>query len=240
METRGTIVILIDALGYEIVQRHGFRPSGLSNPVRIETVLGFSQAALTTILTGLSPSEHGLWMMYAFADDHSPFKWLRAVPFSTERRRLRNSIRWVLDHLLKVGSYYSLYSIPREIFPHLDLPARRKMFAPGGAAPHRNIFDELEARGTAWRAWDHTGEEEEAFDALEQSIEAKNENFRFLYTAGLDSTMHRHGTNGEQVKRHLEWYSDRIERIIARTRDQRSVGAGFCLSSVPRRSASSR
>jgi len=226
MEKRGTIVILIDALGYEIVERHGFKPSGLSNPARVKTVLGFSQAALTTILTGLEPSEHGLWMMYAFAGGHSPFRWLRTVPISSERRRLRNSIRWVLDHLYRVGSYYSLYSVPREVFPYLDLPARRRMFGPGGAGPKRNIFDDLEARGDAWRAWDYTVEEEEAFDALERSVERGDDAFRFLYTAGLDSTMHGHGTGGEPVRCHLDWYSDRIERIIAQTRGERVVVLG--------------
>jgi hypothetical protein len=226
MEKRGTIVILIDALGFEIVERHGLRPAGLSDPARVETVLGFSQAALTTILTGLKPSMHGLWMMYAFTDGHSPFRWLRGLPISSERRRLRDSVRWVLDHLYGVRSYYSLYSVPREIFPHLDLPARRRMFGPEGAGPKRNIFDELEARGAVWRAWDYSVEEEEAFDALELSVERGDGSFRFLYTAGLDSTMHRHGTGGEQVRCHLEWYGDRIERIISRARGERIVVLG--------------
>ena len=140
MKDGGTIVILIDALGHEIVERHGFRPSGLSKPARVETVLGFSQAALTTILTGLEPSRHGLWMMYSFAERHSPFSWLGLVPFSSERRILRNSIRLVLDRLYRIESYYSLYSIPRKVFPNLDLPARRipRDFVCGGLrrAPH--------------------------------------------------------------------------------------------------------
>jgi hypothetical protein len=226
MKGRGTIVILIDALGYEIVERHGFMPSGLSRSSRLETVLGFSQAALTTILTGLEPSRHGLWMMYAFADSPSPFRWLRFVPVSSERRLLRNSIHWVLDHLYSIRSYYSLYSVPREMFPHLDLPARSRMFAPGGAGSERNIFDELETRGITWHVWDYTVDEEEAFDGLERSIERGDEAFRLLYTAGLDSTMHRHGTEGEQVRCHLDWYRDRIERILAKTRGERVVVMG--------------
>jgi hypothetical protein len=226
MEKRGTIVILIDALGYEIVERHRFRPSGLSDPARMETILGFSQAALTTILTGLEPSRHGLWMMYAFADRHSPFQWLRMVPLSSERRLLRNSIRWVLDNLYKIRSYYSLYGIPKGILPYLDLSARARVFGPGGADPERSIFDELEARGTTWRVWDYRVDEEEAFDALERSVERGDDAFRLLYTAGLDSAMHRHGTGDEQVGCLLDWYSDRIERILAKTRGERIVVMG--------------
>ena len=226
MEERGTTVILIDALGHEIVKRHGFLPSGLSKPRNMPTVLGFSQAALTTILTGLSPAEHGLWMMYSFAAGSSPFRWIGMLPVSSRRRLLRNSIRWVLDHIYHVDSYYSLYDVPREILIHLDLPARSRMFGPGGAGKHMNIFDELEARRTNWISWDHTVPEERAFDELERAVESGDHGFRFLYTAGLDSTMHRYGTKGEQTRCHLGWYRDRIERIVSRCGGGRVVVLG--------------
>ncbi len=226
MEKRGTIVILIDALGYEIVERHRFAPAGLTAPARVETILGFSQAALTTILTGLEPSGHGLWMMYAFANRRSPFQWLRMVPVSSERRMLRNSIRWVLDHLYGIGAYYSLYSIPRKILPYLDLPARAGTFGPRGAGSSRNIFDDIEARGAAWRVWDYSVDEEKAFDELERSVERGDDSFRLLYTAGLDAAMHEHGTADERVACLLEWYGDRIERIIAKTRGERVLVLG--------------
>ena len=61
------VVILIDALGFDLAERYGMHPRGLHTRVRLETVLGFSQAALTSIVTGLRPDEHGLWMMYSFA-----------------------------------------------------------------------------------------------------------------------------------------------------------------------------
>jgi hypothetical protein len=226
MEKKDTIVILIDALGYEIVEKHRFRPTGLSKPASVETVLGFSQAALTTILTGLEPDRHGLWMMYAFAGRRSPFGWLRMVPLSSERRLLRNTIRWVLDHIYRIDSYYSLYSIPKGILSHLDLPARGRMFGPGGADPARNIFDDIERRGGMWRTWDYRLDEEEAFDALERSVERGDGGFRLLYTAGLDAVMHRYGTGDERVGCLLEWYSDRIERIIAKSKGERVVVLG--------------
>ena len=226
MDGRGTIVILIDALGYDLAVRYGFRPSGMSRPSMVRTVLGFSQAALTTMLTGLEPSRHGLWMMYAFSDGHSPFRWLRLVPCSSERRLLRNAVSLVLSRLYGVESYYSLYSVPREVLPYLDLSARRRMFAPGGAGAVRNIFDELAGRGDAWRVWDHTTDERESFDALERTVERGDRSFRLLYTAGLDSLLHRYGTGAAQVGRRLEWYRDRIERILAKTSGERIVVLG--------------
>jgi len=67
---------------------------------------------------------------------------------------------------------------------------------------------------------------EEAFDALERSVERGDGTFRMLYTAGLDSTMHRHGTRGEQTACHLDWYRDRIERILAKTKGERVLLLG--------------
>ncbi|MCK4236573.1 MAG: hypothetical protein KAX38_05605, partial [Candidatus Krumholzibacteria bacterium] len=110
-----TVVILIDALGFELAARHRFHPGGLTNRVRLGTVLGFSQAALTSIFTGLTPDRHGLWMMYSFAHGSSAFGWLRLIPksVSSEKLWLRRLIRWKLENLDGVRSYYSLYSVPR-------------------------------------------------------------------------------------------------------------------------------
>ena len=85
---RGTVVILIDALGHSIARRHGFRPADLPVAARLRTVLGFSQAAIASILTGVMPDRHGLWMMYSFARNGSPFGWLRLVPRGVSAQRL--------------------------------------------------------------------------------------------------------------------------------------------------------
>lgn len=228
MEQHETVVILIDALGFELAERHGFWPSCLPERARLQTVLGYSQAALTTILTGCDPSDHGLWMMYAFAGRGSPFSWLGVLPpaVSAERLWLRNAIRWTLSRLYRVRSYYSLYSVPRSILPHLDLPARKKMFALGGAGKATNIFDWMEQCKKRWRIWDYTVPEGKAFDGLERSLEAREADFYLLYTSGLDAIMHSDGTTGEGVRRRLEWYGDRIERIAEKARGGRVVVLG--------------
>ena len=210
---RCTVVILIDALGYELAE--GFSPAGLEQRVRLRSILGFSQAALTTILTGCDPQDHGLWMMYSFAGKSSPFSWLKYLPgsISSKRLLLRNAIRWKLDRLDGLRSYYSLYEVPRSVLPNLDLPSKERMFGPGGAGKTTNIFDHLKRTGEKWRVWDYRVDESLAFDELEHELKTAHEGFYMLYTAGLDSTMHRHGAHGEQVERKLSWYRERIERI---------------------------
>ena len=107
-----TVVVIIDALGFELAERHGFQISQLPHRARLGTVLGFSQAALASILTGRAPDEHGLWMMYSFAGRASPFAWLAFVPLRVSSRRLwlRRLIRWNLERV-------HIHSPPSEQMP---------------------------------------------------------------------------------------------------------------------------
>ncbi len=214
--TRQTVVIIIDALGFELAERYGMRPGGLPVRIRLETVLGFSQAALTSIVTGLRPGEHGLWMMYSFCPKASPFRWMKALPksISPERLWLRRLMRWKLESVDDVKSYYSLYSVPREVFPYLDLPARNNLFVPGGGGAARTIFDELEKRKLRPFVRDYRTPEEIAFDDLEQALSRRETPFYLLYTAGLDALLHQYGSGDGRVPERLEWYRERIERII--------------------------
>jgi len=217
---RSMIVILIDALGLTIAERHGFHPSSLPSKARLKTVLGFSQAALASIFTGLMPEKHGLWLMYSFAREKSPFAWLALVPRSVSARRLwlRRLIRWNLACVSRVRGYYSLYDVPREIFPHLDLPARRDMFMARGAGTAPTIFDDLDGSAAPHMVWDHRTPETRAFDELEEAVRSEKASFYLLYTAGLDSDMHRYGTKAPRVKEHLAWYRDRIDRVAGAAR----------------------
>lgn len=210
------VVILIDALGFDLAERYGMHPKGLHVRVRLETVLGFSQAALTSIVTGLRPDEHGLWMMYSFAASGTPFGWMKVIPksVSAERLWLKRLIRWKLESVDDVKSYYSLYCIPREIFPYLDLPARSSLFVPGGAGTVPSVFDEMERRNIRRFIRDYRTPEAIAFDDLERAIIKREARFYLLYTAGLDALLHRYGSGDERVAERLEWYRGRVERII--------------------------
>ena len=215
-----TIVILIDALGFSLVERHGFHPADLPSKARLKTVLGFSQAALASIFTGVMPDRHGLWMMYSFAQDGSPFAWLRFVPRRVSARKLwlRRLIGWNLARVSRVRGYYSLYDVPRSVFPFLDIPAREDMFAPRGGGSAPTVFDRLEKDRATRMVWDYRTIEVRAFDELEEAIGAKRASFYLLYTAGLDSDLHRYGTTAPQVGERLSWYRERIARVCAAAR----------------------
>lgn len=214
---KSTIVILIDALGSSLAERHGFRPAALPAKARLGTVLGFSQAALASIFTGVMPDRHGLWMMYSFARSGSPFAWLRLVPGGVSARRLwlRRTIRWHLAHVAGVRGYYSLYDVPRDVLPHLDIPARGDIFAPRGGGDAKTIFDWLADEGVNRLVWDYRTDEARAFGELEEAARGRRASFYLLYTAGLDADLHRFGTAAPGIREHLAWYAERIGSIAA-------------------------
>ena len=115
--------------------------------------------------------------MYSFAGAGSPFGWLRLLPgfLSTDRLWLRRCIDWSLKHVHGVDSYYSLYSIPRHVLMHLDLPARGDLFAAAGIEGARSISDDAAASGGAWAVWDYRMDERHAFDELERRLKRPRE-----------------------------------------------------------------
>ncbi|MCK5619391.1 MAG: nucleotide pyrophosphatase, partial [Candidatus Krumholzibacteria bacterium] len=56
-----TIVLLIDALGWEIAERFEFCKGLSLRRAPLGTVLGYSSAAIPSLLSGALPSEHGAW-----------------------------------------------------------------------------------------------------------------------------------------------------------------------------------
>lgn len=223
METdRRTAVILIDALGEELAREHGFAPPSLLHRTALRTVLGFSQAALTSILTGAPPAAHGLWMMYRFEPRHSPFRFVAVLePMGgTGRRWTRGLIRRKIAAIDRVTGYYSLYRIPAGVLRRLDLPARRSVFEPGGGGRRRSILDEASRRGELF-VRDFRTPSRRAFDELEEALGAGSASFSLLYTAELDADLHEHGTRDPRVGERLDALARRIERIAERFPDLR-------------------
>jgi hypothetical protein len=215
------VLIIIDALGYELVRKHAFGPEGLSDPVKLETVPGFSQSALTSIMTGVNPDKHELWMMYSFAKKDGPFRFIRSVPGMVDTSRLwvRRFLNWKLTRLDGVSAYYNLYDVPGTILPYLDLPARKRLFEPGSVSGNRTILDRALDAGMNIRVWDYETPEEKAFEELKSVLNEKGDGFYLLYTAGLDAVMHTTGTGSNETKKKLEWYGEKIEELVSKQDD---------------------
>lgn len=207
---RRLVVLLVDALGFELAARTPGFAAALPHRRRLETVLGFSSGALPTLFTGRLPCEHGRWLMYRRArpgvrTPFAGFRWLGALP-----PRLRRS--WKLSRLLTqlvarrgVRGYFSIYEVPRELLAEFDLAEREDIFAPGGL-PGGSFWDTVERSGVRWRGWNWRTLEADALAAAARTLAEGPEDLVFCYTADLDALLHREGSGGAGVRERLARY----------------------------------
>jgi len=206
-----TVVFLIDALGWEIVQRFDFCAELLENRSGLGTVLGYSSAAIPSLLSGAAPSEHGQWAMWRkAAPEASPFGYLRFVPplpHPLEWRTRRLVRRWT-DRRGLIEGYYDLYEIPVHLLCEFDVSQHRDPYQPGGLGCE-TVFDRFVSKGISYRMWYYKTPEADNMGALLEALPG-DDDVLFLYTAELDALMHRVGIFDTAVEKKLRGY----ERFI--------------------------
>jgi hypothetical protein len=211
------IVLLVDALGWELAARvPGFVPE-LTSRRRLDTILGFSSGALPTIFTGEMPSRHGRWLMYRRASGPSPFSGFGALGWAPPRLLRSWKVGRLLHQVVRargVRGYYNLYEVPRALLAEFDLAERDDIFAPGGL-PCPSLWDTLARRGVRWRSWNWRTPEAANLAALEAAAGGEEEDLLFCYTADLDAQFHREGSSGAGVRARIVRYGEMLARIEA-------------------------
>ncbi len=137
------VVFLIDALGWRIAERFGFCRELFEKRAPLDTVLGYSSAAIPSLLSGTTPSEHGAWAMWRRADEgRSPFRYLRYVPKLPHALdwRVRNLVRRFTNRRRLIDGYYDLYEIPVHLLARFDV-AQHKRVGPATRARRRDQPD---------------------------------------------------------------------------------------------------
>jgi hypothetical protein len=214
------VVILVDALGWELATRTPGFASGLTERRKLATILGFSSGALPTLFTGRMPCEHGRWLMYRRAGGGTPFAGFGATRWLPRRLRQGPRLGAILTRVVAsrgVRGYFHLYDVPRDLLPQFDLAERDDPFAPRGL-PGGALWDTLEERRIRWAGWNWRTPEREAAGALVERVARGDERFLFLYTADLDARLHREGSEGAAVRESLAGYAALVTRIEAAAR----------------------
>ena len=161
-----SLFIFIDALGWELMRRHTFLDDILTVKAPLASVLGYSSTCIPTILTGVSPREHGHLSFFYYQPTTSPFglcRWLSLLPTSLTRRgRVRHLLSKCLQRYYGYTGYFQLYNMPLRHLPLFDYSEKRDIYEPGGmntGVP--TIFDILRDRHipfhvSDWRASEHS------------------------------------------------------------------------------------
>ncbi len=219
---RRVLVVFVDALGDQQLERFGSTLSALPHRRSLRGVLGYSSGALATVLTGVSPSEHGRMCLFSARPDGAPsllapLAWLGLLPrIVHERGRLRRALAKALAYAAGLTGYVALHRVPPEAFPWLDLPEREDLFTASeiGGAP-TFLARAREAGRTVYASpWQLP--EEERLAHAHAALVARPPDLAFLYCAGLDGVLHAEGNDGQRARS----VRARIAGHVERARDQ--------------------
>lgn len=216
------LVVFVDALGPEQLERFGPEVTRLPSRRALRGILGYSSGALATVLTGAAPAEHGRMCLFSRASQASilsPLRWLGLLPAIVhERAWLRRKLGQALSRAHDLRGYVALHRVPPSAFSGLDLPEREDLFAAEriGEAPTflaRAREAGLDVAVTPWQL-----PEEARWQHLDTMLARRAPALTFAYAAGLDGALHEEGDDGPKAKKARA----RITEGIARARDRLS------------------
>ena len=203
------IFLFIDALGWKIVNDHGFLTDMLPYRKKVDMQFGYSSSAIPTILSGKTPAEHGHLGLFRFAPEASPFKTLSKLTafFKPEsfwnRGRVRHHLSKLLKKIYGFTGYFQLYRMPLWKLKYMDYCEKQDLFIAHGMGDIANLHDTLRAKGVNFHISDWHLSDDENFSAAQQAIE-NGKNFLFVYTASFDGVLHDHIHDETVIKAKLE------------------------------------
>ena len=212
-----SLCVLIDALGWKIIENQSFLNDLLTFRQPLKTVLGFSSAAIPSLLTGRSPSEHGHWNLFYYDPEHSPFsrlRWLHYLPDTLVNHRISEKlIKEAGRRLFHMGPQFECYVKPT-LMPWFNWIERQCIYEPGGISGAPSIFDKLEEAGIRYRAYSyHHWVDKEILQRADAELEHSDADFFFVYLCELDAELHAFWTQPDRLRSRLNEYETKLRRL---------------------------
>jgi predicted AlkP superfamily pyrophosphatase or phosphodiesterase len=214
-----SLFIFIDAFGWEEKQRHPEFLKGLIQDSKpLETILGYSSACDPSIISGLTPGEHGLWSSYYYDPKNSPFKWtrfLQVLPGSIFRRgRVRNQMSKWMKKVCGFTGYFQLYAVPFKHLPLFNYAEQKRIWEPGGLPRGSSIFDRMAEKGISCYVHDSNVLDDIRLDRLMADIRNQRIEFAYCSLGRLDALMHAEGNDVPEIGKLLDWYDGKIRALL--------------------------
>jgi hypothetical protein len=213
-----SICVLIDALGWKILEERKFLNDLLVYRQPLRTVLGFSSGAIPSLLTGRTPSQHGHWNLFYYDPTGSPFSWLRGLHHFPDKlvnhRVSQKLIKEAGRRLFHMGAQFECYVKPT-LMPYFNWVERRCIYEPGGISGAPSIFDDLVASGIPYRAYSyHHWNDEQILELAQKDLVNSNAEFFFVYLCQLDAELHSFWTHPERLESMLSQYEVKLRRLF--------------------------
>lgn len=216
-----TITILIDALSWPAVEKSEFLRWLCPFRKPVHTILGYSSAAVPSILTGRLPQVHGRWSYLYYDPAHSPFAWTRWLNLAgplLHNRFVDNPLlkRWIAHWTARrrgFDGYFPIYDFPLRYLHLMDHCSKRWDFQPG-AFDCPSLIDVLGQQGMPARFLTYPTPEEEIFQRCGEELRPDGPRLFFLYLASVDALGHAGGPLSPAIISRLDGYAHRIAELV--------------------------
>lgn len=227
------VLVLIDGLGWRCIEGRDFLSQLLPYRRPLKTVLGYSSAAIPTLLTGRQPAEHGYWNLFYYDPEGSPFRWLKPARFLPDsfldNRLCRKLVKELGRRVLGLGPLFECNLSPK-ILPRFNYVEKRNILEPGGIRCIPSILDQLATRKIAYQVYSYRQmPDAQILERAAIDVEAGAASFFLLYLSEMDSFLHMHCTEREEVTERLHWYEKKLSLVFEAAR---AVDPGAVLSVV--------
>ncbi len=212
-----TLCVLIDALGWKILEDQQFLNDVLVFRQPLKTVLGFSSGAIPSLLTGRLPSQHGHWNLFYYDPAKSPFAWLRWLHRFPDKlvnhRVAQKLIKEAGRRLFHMGPQFECYVKPT-LMPYFNWVERRCIYEPAGISGVPSIFDKLVDCGIPYRAYSyHHWNDKNILELAHDDLEHSNAEFFFVYLCELDAELHAFWAQPQRLRAMLAEYETKLRRL---------------------------
>ena len=214
---RVSLCVLIDALGWKVLEDQQFLNDVLVFRQPLKTVLGFSSSAIPSLLTGQSPTQHGHWNLFYYDPVKSPFAWLRGLRHFPDKivnhRVSQKLIKEAGRHFFHMGPQFECYVKPT-LMPYFNWVERRCIYEPTGISGAPSIFDRLVDSGIPYRAYSyHHWNDKEILELAQNDLEHSDAEFFFVYLCELDAELHAFWAHPERLRSMLTEYETKLRRL---------------------------
>lgn len=214
-----TIIILVDGLGWSLVEQAGFLSTLLQYRAPIPPVTGYSSAAIPALLTGEPPSVTGKWMLFgrerSGAGSLKSFALLSGIAkrHPAIDQWLRKIITWWQVKVRHWPPHFSCFEIPFEKFQDFQFEDVDMGWAPRHVSGYPTIFEKIESSGHELHLFGFPTPDEVSLRSAQQLLQAGRQGIYMLYLWQLDSLFHTIYRQASRVNSILSKYENDIDNL---------------------------
>jgi hypothetical protein len=202
------IFVIVDALGWDRAQLDRHFPE-LAERRPLDTVLGYSSAAIPCLLSGRLPSENGHWSTFFRRERGSALKAFAVasrLPSRLQTARVRHPLEQALRWRHGLTGYLNTYAIPFSVLGRMDTCERRSPFLPGGIRRGDSVVDTWQRAALSYEVAAYPATDEEVMKRTLSYVRQGRAVRVLAYLTGWDAVAHAGSADRDEARTLLAKY----------------------------------